>query len=89
MKKDYPPGAFAPFLHYFPELIERETRKVVLTQKMFGLPAGLYLLLKSYCVDKNCDCRKVMINVLVEDDIPNVSDTIDFGWENEKFYSNM
>ena len=86
-RKDYPPGAFVPFVSYFPELFERETRKVVLLQEMYGLPAGLYFLFESYCVDKDCDCRKVMINVLPEGDIPSFSDTIGFGWENEKFYS--
>ena len=85
--KKYPPGTFVPFLEYFPELFERETRKVTLSEEMFGLPAGLYFLLESYCADKNCDCRKVMINVVLEDNIPNVSDTIGFGWEDEKFYS--
>ncbi|PJA55177.1 hypothetical protein CO165_04950, partial [Candidatus Roizmanbacteria bacterium CG_4_9_14_3_um_filter_33_18] len=85
--KKYPPGTFIYFLEYFPELFERETRKVTLSEEMFGLPAGLYFLLESYCADKNCDCRKVMINVVLEDNIPNVSDTIGFGWEDEKFYS--
>ena len=83
----YPPGAFIPFYHYFPELIERETKKVILVQDAFGLPKGLYLLIESYCHDIKCDCRKVMINVYKQGDIPHFSDTIGFGWESKEYYS--
>ena len=86
-KEKYPPGTFVPYNHYFPESIEQETRKVVLAQDMFELPAGLYLLIESYCHDIKCDCRKVMINVIAQGDIPDFSNTIGFGWESAKFYS--
>jgi len=85
--KKYPPGTFVPFLEYFPELFERETRKVTLSEEMFELASGLYFLIESYCVDKNCDCRKVMINVVPKDEDLYCSNTIGFGWEDEKFYT--
>ena len=66
--------------------MENDTGKVVLAQETYGLPAGSYFLIESYCIDKKCDCRKVMINVLAYGDMPNVSDTIGFGWEGIEFY---
>lgn len=79
-------GGFAPLYELLPELAERETRKVTLSQEAFGLPAGLYFLVESYCSGKNCDCRKVMINV-VPSNTRKIIGTIGFGWENEKFYT--
>lgn len=85
-KKDYPSGAFIPLWELSPELVETETRKVCLLQDTFGLPKGIYLLMESYCSDKNCDCRKVMINV-VSAETSKILGTIGFGWESETFYT--
>lgn len=79
-------GEFAPIYEYFPDLIEFETRKVCLMQETYGLPAGVYYLLESYCIDPDCDCRKVMINVQAQSDKPRVLGTVGYGWEGEEFY---
>lgn len=85
-KKEYAAGVFVPLWELVPELAEIETRKVYLPQDTFGLPKGIYFLMESYCSDKNCDCRKVMINV-VSVEISKILGTIGFGWENETFYT--
>jgi len=85
-KKDYPAGTFVPLWELAPELAEKETRKVCLLQDTFSLPKGIYFLMESYCSDKDCDCRKVMINVVFAE-TSKILGTIGFGWESEKFYT--
>lgn len=81
-----PPGAFLPFFKVFPRNAETETRKIILPQDTFGLPKGIYFLAENYCADKECDCRKVMINVVTMDDNPTVLGTVGFGWEDAEYY---
>lgn len=83
---DLPPGAFVPFFRLFPENAEKETRKVILAQDAFGLPKGKYFLVENYCTDKECDCRKVMINIVAMDGNPTILGTVGFGWEPLEFY---
>lgn len=49
-----------------------------------NLPSGEYRFVDSYCTDKTCDCRKAILQVFYRD--KHVS-TLNFGWENEKFYT--
>ncbi|MGA2441650.1 MAG: hypothetical protein ABSH08_11870 [Tepidisphaeraceae bacterium] len=54
---------------FFRELAERETRTVILKAPalQYGrlvLPADEYGFDELYCVERACDCRRVMINVL-------------------------
>ena len=54
---------------FFRELAERETRAVTLTVPIqhdgrLVLPANEYGFEELYCVERKCDCRRVMINVL-------------------------
>lgn len=52
-----------PFFEIFPEQGERETRTIT-TRGYPGLPADEYALVEAYCPDPECDCRRVMINVV-------------------------
>jgi hypothetical protein len=74
-----------PYFSLFPEKAVMGTRKINLLQDTFGLKRGEYCLFESYCVSKNCDCRKVMINVM---DLRQnkILGTVGFGWENPEFY---
>jgi len=54
-----------PFYELCPEIAGNETR-VVTTFGHGGLPADSYGLLEFYCPDPDCDCRRVMINVVSE-----------------------
>jgi len=54
---------------FFRELAERETRTLTLTAPVrqhgrLVLPADEYGFDELYCVERKCDCRRVMINVL-------------------------
>jgi len=71
------------FHNKFPEIAEKETRCIIITNKQGGLPNGEYFLVESYCNDAKCDCRRVFINFLHEDQI---LATIGYGWETLEFY---
>ena len=71
----------------FPEIARKETKVVTLPDvAFFGLPAGDYLFVESYCNRKlsRCDCRRVFLNVWRED---RFLATIGYGWENVDFYA--
>jgi len=70
-----------------PEIAKRETRVVTLTQPTDELPAGSYAFTEWYCVDPDCDCRRVMIQVWPADKPGTVLATINYGWEDEAFYT--
>jgi hypothetical protein len=86
-KEDFQIGEFAPFFELFPESAEIKMRKISLLNDAFGLSKGTYVLVENYCIDKKCDCRKVMINVVQIDNKSKILGTIGFGWEDEKYYS--
>ncbi len=78
-----------PFLRLFPDLamIEMRTATVEATvQDVDGLPDGNYGFFELYCDDPECDCRRVMINVISRDTGAKVWATINFGWEDSPFY---
>lgn len=52
-----------PFIQRFPDLDTRETRRVT-TAGLAGLPADEYALLELYCDELDCDCRRVVIEVI-------------------------
>jgi len=70
------------FFIKFPDVAEKETRCVMIP-KGNPLPAGSYYMTESYCNDKKCDCRRVFINVIYNN---NIVATIGFGWEDLQFY---
>ena len=70
----------------FGELAWKETRNVTLRDgNQFGLPADDYGLMELYCNDRNCDCRRVMFDVLSKKRHQSVA-VVAFGWENASFY---
>ena len=73
-----------PLFRILPALTEQETGRIILAQETLGLARGAYSLVESYCFDPDCDCRKVMINVM--SDSSEILGTVGFGWENEDFY---
>jgi hypothetical protein len=71
------------FYHHFPKLADEETRFVnIIGQAPAGsIPAGSYALVEAYCTDPNCDCRRVLLNV-VERDHGHVA-TISYGFDRD------
>jgi hypothetical protein len=49
------------------------------------LPDGDYTFVDTYCIDPSCDCRRTLIQILLNG--VHVS-TIGYGWESQKFYKN-
>jgi len=75
-----------PFINRFPGLGDRETRVATF---MAGdeIPAGKYFFLEFYCDDEACDCRRVIIKVVLESPEPEIIASIDYGWEEPEFYA--
>jgi len=69
-----------------PELAVKETRTItVLGDNNLYLPNGEYGLLEMYCNDEDCDCRRVIINVVFRDTDKSLA-LICYGWEQLSFY---
>lgn len=64
--------------------IKHQIRTVSL-KKSPHLPDGDYTFVDTYCIDPSCDCRRTLIQVLLNG--VHVS-TIGYGWESQKFYKN-
>ena len=79
-------GRMQHFWVRFPEIGPAETRCADLTAASGTLPAGNYAFAELYCLDPNCDCRRVVIQVLEKSDPHKVWATINFGWEPKAFY---
>jgi hypothetical protein len=80
-------GVFESLFIAFPDLGDNDIRKIILQKDTFGLPKGKYYLLESYCTDRKCDCRKVMINVVNAESPQEILATIGFGWETAEYYT--
>jgi len=78
--------SYEPFIERFGDLALKETRSVTLgAGNKFGLPADDYGLMELYCNDENCDCRRVMFDVLSRKRNKSVA-VIAYGWESASFY---
>jgi hypothetical protein len=78
---------FSSFFDEFPKLIESEFRNIFITDNGFykHIPPGNYAFLEMYCVDANCDCRKVIIHVISADPFKTWA-VLNYGWEPEAYY---
>lgn len=54
------------FHNLFPDIGGREYRVVMLLQPG-EVPRGNYGFVEAYCTEPGCDCRNVMLNVMVDD----------------------
>jgi hypothetical protein len=80
--------SYEPFVERFGELAWKETRSVMVREgNQFGLPADEYGFMELYCNDDNCDCRRVMFDVLSRKRKKSVA-VIAYGWEDVTFYRN-
>jgi hypothetical protein len=75
-----------PFINRFPGLGDRETR-VATFMDVDEIPAGKYFFLEFYCDDEACDCRRVIIKVILESPEPEIIASINYGWEEPEFYA--
>jgi len=77
--------SFEPFYEKFRDLAIKETRNITIFEGHPTLPADDYGLVELYCNDENCDCRRVIFNVLSKNCDEYVA-VIGYGWESADFY---
>jgi hypothetical protein len=79
---------FVPFHTRFSDLAKLETRSIT-TFNDGDLPEATYGLIELYCNERDCDCRRVLFQVIsaeVEWKKETPLATISFGWEDDSFY---
>ncbi len=74
-----------PFYADFSDIAAKETRVLTILQPG-DLPVGQYAFIELYCDDPGCDCRRVLIQVVVGEDPSKVLATLNYGWESLAFY---
>lgn len=82
---EMPLGAFIPFgVRHFEES-QKEIMTLVIKENKFGVQLGIYPVLENYCIEKECDCRKAMLNIY---NLKNsqIMATIGYGWEDQGYY---
>ena len=77
------------FHEHFPDLAERETRIIELSDShpFNGVPPGEYGLLEAFCNEKDCDCRRVMWMVSSVREKLTVA-VVACGWRSARLYKN-
>lgn len=76
-----------PFHSRFLDLAARETRSFHVLTYDDELPVGEYSLLEWFCEDPECDCRRVLVQVVPAGRPNEVLAVINFGWESTEFYT--
>lgn len=78
-------GALHPFILHYPEIGSTETRIARVGEGHPNLPAGKYAFTEYFCIDPECDCRRVRINVVKLDGYE-IMATIGYGWASDDHY---
>jgi hypothetical protein len=74
------------FYGFFPDLASKETRAVTITgPNPEGHEPGPNAFIEHYCIDADCDCRNVYIQI-VKEHFPGPLATITYGWESKAYY---
>jgi hypothetical protein len=76
-----------PFYTQYPDLSQRETRVAIVPFTQGHTPVGRYAFIEHYCEETDCDCRRVLIEVVEESTPERHLATINFGWESAAFYA--
>jgi hypothetical protein len=75
-----------PFHSRFLDLAAQETRSIHVLTAGGQLPIGEYTLLEWFCDDPECDCRRVLVQVVPAGRPDEVLAVINYGWESADFY---
>lgn len=65
----------------------QETRCLLASKPYRNLPPGAYGLIEFYCIDLQCDCRRVLLQIWAEHFPEQILASINFGWESVTFYT--
>ena len=76
---------YEPFVERFGEFAWKETRSITVFDDP-RLAGDEFGFLELYCNDENCDCRRVMFDVLSKNRRKSVA-VIAYGWESQEFYA--
>lgn len=76
---------FVPLYAYLPKIAIAETRCLISINDP-KLPPGEYGLVESFCEESGCDCRRVFLNIISEEQ-GGLQAVISFGWEDEVYYA--
>ena len=79
--------AMVPFFTRFPEISSTELRFIQI-RGLPTLPDGEYEFHELYCDEPDCDCRRVIIQVMSPSTGSLIWATINYGWEPLAFYEN-
>jgi hypothetical protein len=77
--------SYEPFIERFGEFAWKETRTMVIFDDP-RLAGDEYGFLELYCNDIDCDCRRVMFNVVSRNSMETVA-VVAYGWESKAFYT--
>lgn len=78
--------AMTPFYTRFRDLAFQEMR-VAHVQGRADIPDGEYGFLELYCDEPDCDCRRVIIDVIARTTHSKIWATISYGWEEPEYYA--
>jgi hypothetical protein len=76
---------YEPFIERFGELAWKETRSLRFFKDP-RLAGDEFGFIELYCNDENCDCRRVMFDVVSKNQQKSVA-VIAYGWESREFYA--
>ncbi len=76
-----------PFHSRFLDLAAQETRSLHVLTGGGKLPIGEYTLLEHFCDEPECDCRRVLVQVVPAGRPHKVLAVINYGWESAEFYT--
>ena len=65
----------------------REVRSIQVRASLGAIPADDYAFFELYCDESDCDCRRVLLQVIGRSRPKSVVATINFGWESSTFYT--
>jgi hypothetical protein len=77
--------SYEPFVERFGELARKETRSMTVFDDP-RLAGDEYAFFELYCNDIDCDCRRVMFNVVSRNRMDIVA-VIAYGWKSKAFYT--
>ena len=77
---------FTPFYFEDQDGEPNKLRQIMVLQDGLDLPPDTYIFLENYCIDKNCDCRKAMINAISKTN-QKILGTFTYGCEKLGYYT--
>ena len=77
--------AHIPLFYVLPDVAIKENRNLIIDVKNARLPEGDYNFIELFCDDPECDCRNVVIEVIVKGEEKPLA-TMRYGWEDFEYY---